>query len=44
MYRAWAYPLKKEREANKERRAFKVKYRGYIRYLVGYYTSNIYKI
>jgi hypothetical protein len=38
------YPLKKEREADKERRAFKVKFRGYIGYLVGYYTSNIYKI
>jgi hypothetical protein len=44
VYRAQAYPLKKEREADKERRAFKVKHRGHIGYLVGYYTSNIYKI
>jgi hypothetical protein len=44
VYRARAYPLKKEREADKERRAFKVKHRGYIGYLVGYYASNIYKI
>jgi hypothetical protein len=44
VYRARAYPLKKEREADKERRAFKVKYKGHIRYLVRYYTFNIYKI
>jgi hypothetical protein len=44
MYRAWVYPLKKEREADKEKWAFKVKYKGYIRYLVRYYTFNIYKI
>jgi hypothetical protein len=44
MYRARAYPLKKEREAEKERRAFKVKYKGYIKYLVKYYIFNIYKI
>ena len=44
MYRARAYPLKKEREVDKERQAFKVKYKGYIKYLVRYYTSNIYKI
>jgi hypothetical protein len=44
VYGARAYPLKKEREADKERRAFKVKSRGHIGYLVGYYASNIYKI
>jgi hypothetical protein len=34
----------KEREVNQTRRAFKVKARGYIDYLVGYYASNIYRI
>ena len=44
MYGARAYLLKKEREADKERRAFKVNSRRHIGYLVGYYASNIYKI
>jgi hypothetical protein len=44
VYKARAYPLKKKRKADKKRRAFKVKYKGYIRYLIRYYTSNIYKI
>jgi hypothetical protein len=44
VYGARAYPLKKEREADKERRAFKVNSRGHIGYLVGYHASNIYKI
>jgi hypothetical protein len=44
MYKARAYPLKKKRKADKKRQAFKVKHRGYIKYLIEYYTSNIYKI
>ena len=44
MYGARAYLLKKEREADKERKAFKVNARGHIGYLVGYYASNIYRI
>ena len=34
----------KEREAKQTRRAFKVKPRGHIGYLVGYCASNIYRI
>jgi hypothetical protein len=44
VYGARAYPLIKEREAGKQKRAFKVKARGHIGYLVGYYASNIYRI
>ena len=44
VYGARAYPLKKEREADKERKAFKVNARGHIGYLVGYHASNIYRI
>ena len=36
--------MKKEREADKERRAFKVNTKGHIGYLIRYYISNIYKI
>ena len=39
-----AYLLIKEREAKLERKLYKVQLRGYIRYLVGYITSNIYRI
>jgi len=44
VYRARAYLLKKERKADKERRAFKVNSKGYIGYLIKYYVFNIYKI
>jgi len=44
VYGARAYPLIKEREAGKNRRAFKVLPRGHIGYLVGYSASNIYRI
>jgi hypothetical protein len=44
MYGARAYLLKKEREADKEKRAFKVNLKGHIGYLIRYYASNIYKI
>jgi hypothetical protein len=44
VFRARAYPLIKEREAGKQKRAFKVNARGHIGYLVGYYASNIYRI
>ena len=43
-YRARAYPLMKEREAGKDKRAFKTSPRGHIGYLVGYVSSNIYRI
>ena len=44
VYGARAYPMVKNREANRSRRAFKVQSRGHIGYLVGYYASNIYRI
>jgi hypothetical protein len=44
VYGARAYPMVKEREAKQTRRAFKVKPRGHIGYLVGYCASNIYRI
>ena len=44
VYGARAYPLIKEREAGKEKRAFKVMPRAHIGYLVGYVASNIYRI
>jgi hypothetical protein len=44
VYGARAYPMVKEREAKQTRRAFKVKLRGHISYLVRYYVSNIYRI
>jgi hypothetical protein len=44
VYGARAYPLIKEREAGKQKRAFKVNARGHIGYLVGYYAFNIYRI
>ena len=43
-YGCRAYPLKKDREANRMRRDFKVQPRGHIGYLVGYRASNIYRI
>jgi hypothetical protein len=43
-YGARAYPMIKEREAGRSRRAFKVRPRGHIGYLVGYSASNIYRI
>ena len=43
-YGARAYPLMKAREAGKDKRAFKTSPRGHIGYLVGYVSSNIYRI
>lgn len=45
-YGCRAYPLKKEREANKNRRDFKVTTRGHIGYLVGYVANshNLYRV
>ena len=43
-YGARAYPLKKDREAGKDKRAFKVLPRAHIGYLVGYSASNIYRV
>jgi hypothetical protein len=43
-YGCRAYVLMKERERNLERRAFKVRERGNLGYLVGYLASNIYRI
>ena len=44
MYSAYIYLIIKEREARKEKRVYKVRPYKYIRYLVRYYMSNIYKI
>jgi len=44
VYKVWVYLLRKEREADKEKRAFKVNLKRYIRYLIRYYMFNIYKI
>jgi hypothetical protein len=44
VYSSRAYPLIKDREAGRNKRAFKVIPRGHIRYLVRYVASNIYKI
>jgi len=44
VYGARAYPMIKEREAGRAKRAFKTIPRGHIGYLVGYYASNIYRI
>ncbi|RYO77619.1 hypothetical protein DL764_010202 [Monosporascus ibericus] len=43
-YGARAYPLTKDREAGREKRAFKVEPRAHIGYLVGFRASNIYRI
>lgn len=43
-YGCRAYPLNKERTQKHDRRAFKVKLRAHIGYLVGYRASNIYRI
>lgn len=43
-YGARAYPLIKDREAGRAKRAFKVKPRGHVGYLVGYQASNIFRI
>jgi hypothetical protein len=44
VYGCRAYPLVREREAGKHKRAFKVKARAHVGYLVGYEASNIYRI
>jgi hypothetical protein len=44
VYSACVYPIIKEHEAGKEKRVYKVKPCGHIRYLVRYYASNIYRI
>ena len=44
VYGARVYLLIKERKTRKEKQAFKVMPRTYIEYLVGYVTSNIYRI
>jgi len=41
---AYIYLIIKEYKAKKQKRAFKVKLRKYIRYLVKYIAFNIYKI
>ncbi|KAI8669967.1 hypothetical protein NCS56_00800300 [Fusarium sp. Ph1] len=43
-YGCRAYPLDKDREANKHRRGFKTSPRGHIGYLVGYKARNLYRI
>jgi hypothetical protein len=43
-YGCRAYPMNKEREAGRDKRAFKVFPRGHIGYLIGYVASNIYRI
>lgn len=43
-YGCRAYPLNKDRSANRDRKGFKVIPRGHIGYLVGYRSSNIYRI
>ncbi|RYP30332.1 hypothetical protein DL768_011197 [Monosporascus sp. mg162] len=43
-YGARAYPLTRDREAGRKRRAQKVEPRAHIGYLVGYRASNIYRI
>ena len=43
-YGARAYPLAKDREALRKKRAFKVDPRAHIGYLIGYVSSNIYRI
>lgn len=43
-YGCRAYPLAKEREAGIDKRAYKVKPRAHIGYLVGYRASNIYRV
>ena len=44
MYSSRVYLLIKDREVGRNKRVFKVIPRGYIRYLIRYITSNIYKI
>jgi hypothetical protein len=44
VYSSRAYPLIKDREVGQNKRVFKVIPRRYIRYLVRYVISNIYKI
>jgi hypothetical protein len=44
VYGARAYPVMKEREAGKNKRAYKVQPRAHIGYLVGYSASNIYRV
>ena len=43
-YGARAYPMMRDREATRHKRAFKVLPRGHVGYLVGYCAPNIYKI
>lgn len=43
-YGCRAYPLMKDREAHRDRRAFKVMPRAHIGYLVGYVATNLYRI
>lgn len=43
-YGCRAYPLQKDREAERHRRAYKVQPRAHIGYLVSYVASNIYRI
>ena len=44
VYGCRAYPIRKEREAGREKRAFKVTPRGHIGYLIRYVASNVYRI
>ena len=44
MYKARVYLLIKEREAKKQKKAFKVNPYKYIGYLISYIAFNIYKI
>ena len=44
MYGARAYLIIKDREARRNKRAYKVIPRGHLGYLVGYVASNIYRI
>ena len=43
-YGCRAYPMMKDKEAGRNKRAFKVNPRGHVGYLVGYVASNIYRI